>query len=1324
MLAHSRIKSTLAAGALILAAGAAAADDRDLVRSAGEAPYVFVLLDTSGSMYWVPGDDTLPVWHGDGPQSRGYIVKSAIYEVIAGLDAGARVGFAHFATPDARVKDKKWLYKAAAADLSGLPWWSSLPFPAPGRGITFGGDPSTAGNCNSPVGIDTLYDRAKLGRNGTATTIFHVDHSGSVYKVTFKGKSSGPPRLDRELRVSIKVERCGPGGNLGEAEVEFVPYFTEDRDGRPFASAEWLPWDDAFQSQQSPCATSGGLTDNHGLDDNSGFLDGNIAYETFADPDNRTANGLRPFDRGDLMPWDWRRFPNDKGFRLSNRDELLRRLAPNIVGTDGLIDPSVVPDFRVAPYFDDKPAGGLLPLRSQYRDTPPFFFSHLTPLAGMLADLRVWYEAWSKVAEQGGNEAIGCRRRYAILLTDGFETCNGDPGARAGELREAGVRTFVVGFGDQNLAGSAQLQRIADQGGTGQQKTWEPADGLQDCAHFKFRVPDANGQPIERDLCPGPIAASNKQDLVSALNAIFGSLGAAQTSVAGASVPGGEASSRDSLFLPSFLPIPATPHWLGQLHAYRRPRPLREGDGGSLVPDDELRCSAARKRQCLAWEANEATLPQAPSWDDVLQYDNWKIGDDVNKRRVFWGRVPQAETVPLRRTTLEPKTGTGGDALLEKLEFWDALAIDHVALGQVEAAKVAELVVATTLVPREAEDAEGKSRRYILGDFFHSKPRFVGAPSRYEYLAANLHGQTLDCVKNGELDPENRGYRCFYEKHKYRRLMAVAGSNDGLVHAFDAGRYDWSGSGKNFKGDFTTGTGRELFAFVPAAQMAQLERRSRSTDHLWGVDGELVADDVFIAPAHGGVPCAARREWRTVVLGGQREGGRGYFARDVTQHDPVAEVQGTVEIDPPTATSQGYVPACSQVDSNPSGDCGPLPYPAILWQFADPADEDNNGAPDLGFTWSTPNTGRVRVCAKSSCTTDETEDRYVAVFGGGLDPDEPESGNFLYMVDIETGSVLYKRELDGAAPSEPAAVDTNGDGYLDRVYIGTVKGRLYKVEMAEAGQLEVPAGGGAPRVRAADWQPFVLFVTADSPGAAARPIYYPPSVIWVGRRAAYAVAFGTGNREDLWQPEEPSGGRFHVLLDRNFRPTDVPTGGFTGADLEAIDAISGSPGDEELYDTTGTVSGYTLVLGAAERLISRPFALSGLLVFTTYDPEIQVNDQDCSPSGASNLYSVLTTSGNPLPERDRFRTVGGFVSDPYAELSSAAEQGGSDGGDSDATGPEDIEKLREVMKSQLPRNCKFPNLSINIKALRADTGVEWLVPVPVCVQQGSWKQWS
>lgn len=39
----------------------------------------------------------------------------------------------------------------------------------------------------------------------------------------------------------------------------------------------------------------------------------------------------------------------------------------------------------------------------------------------------------------------------------------------------------------------------------------------------------------------------------------------------------------------------------------------------------------------------------------------------------------------------------------------------------------------------------------------------------------------------------------------------------------------------------------------------------------------------------------------------------------------------------------------------------------------------------------------------------------------------PKRGNWLYMVDIETGQVIYKRALVGSATADPAVIDGPAD---------------------------------------------------------------------------------------------------------------------------------------------------------------------------------------------------------------------------------------------------------------------------------------------------------
>jgi len=86
-----------------------------------------------------------------------------------------------------------------------------------------------------------------------------------------------------------------------------------------------------------------------------------------------------------------------------------------------------------------------------------------TPLANSLQAAKD-YMAPIKACDAAS--AGGCRRYGVILLTDGAESCQGDPVAEAAALRAVGIDTFVVGFSVQ-ASERAQLNAIAASGGTG-----------------------------------------------------------------------------------------------------------------------------------------------------------------------------------------------------------------------------------------------------------------------------------------------------------------------------------------------------------------------------------------------------------------------------------------------------------------------------------------------------------------------------------------------------------------------------------------------------------------------------------------------------------------------------------------------------------------------------------------------------------------------------------------------------------------------------------------------------------------------------------------
>ncbi len=228
-------------------------------------------------------------------------------------------------------------------------------------------------------------------------------------------------------------------------------------------------------------------------------------------------------------------------------------------------------------------------------------------------------------------------------------------------------------------------------------------------------------------------------------------------------------------------------------------------------------------------------------------------------------------------------------------------------------------------------------------------------------------------------------------------------TNDGFLHAITGPTKDG---------------GKELWAFIPPELLNRVNDLSQkeAAAHTYGLDG-----DVRVLRLDKNQNGLVDGDDYVYLFFGMRSGGNHYYAMNVT--DPEK--------------------------------------PELLWNIGP------NQLPGVGQTWSPPVVTRVNV--KGGNTDAE---KFVLIFGGGYDTtQEAQSystdtvGNRIYMVEAKTGKVLWSaggpgsvapvnllldksgQEMNNSIPSRITVIDTNGDQFADRMYVGDMGGRVWRFDI-------------------------------------------------------------------------------------------------------------------------------------------------------------------------------------------------------------------------------------------------------------------------------------
>ncbi|MFD2168099.1 pilus assembly protein [Thalassotalea euphylliae] len=242
-------------------------------------------------------------------------------------------------------------------------------------------------------------------------------------------------------------------------------------------------------------------------------------------------------------------------------------------------------------------------------------------------------------------------------------------------------------------------------------------------------------------------------------------------------------------------------------------------------------------------------------------------------------------------------------------------------------------------------------------------------------------------------------------------LRIIIGTNAGALHMFNDD-VDNSESG-------TADTITEKWAFMPKeffSQIRTLRDNFTSSDKVYGIDGTPVS---LIVDANGNGKIETGTD-TAMVFFGLRRGGSSYYALDVTDPD----------------------------------------NPVLKWHI----DSSDSAFSQIKQSWSTPRIAYSR--ANMSGSTPKP----VLFFAAGYDPAKDTQGSVgtddsnglgVFMVDALSGDLIWSLTPDanGGGKTWPgtdsiasaiATLDSDSDGFTDRLYVGDTGGNLWRVDMPTA----------------------------------------------------------------------------------------------------------------------------------------------------------------------------------------------------------------------------------------------------------------------------------
>ena len=409
---------------------------------------------------------------------------------------------------------------------------------------------------------------------------------------------------------------------------------------------------------------------------------------------------------------------------------------------------------------------------------------------------------------------------------------------------------------------------------------------------------------------------------------------------------------------------------------------------------------------------------------------------------------------------------------------------------------------------------------------------------------------------------------------------------------------------------FDDSDGHELWGYIPKNQLTSLSNLN-GTLHAYFIDGSPKV--YYLDNNNNGVIEATDSDGnhdKVILIFGERRGqgsGPSYHAIDVTDPD----------------------------------------QPKFLWDIK----RGDTNLTELGQTWSTPNIVQIQVTVGASTVT-----KNVFFIGGGYDPVNEDAapatadtqGRAVYAINVTDGSVVWKYTLTNNAsmtfafPSDVTVLDTNRDGFADRLYVGDVGGKMWRFDVGD--------------LNTSNWTGRVLFQSnPGADGSSGRKILYPPDVTReVGH---YFLYFGTGDRE---HPLDTT-----TAVDRIYAVKDVDGSSALLTESELTDVTT-----DELQATTSqstittdlasltASSGWFIMLdlNAGEKVVGSPVVFNKVVNIPTFQPTSTSGPVNpcLADVGIGRVYAVNYKTGEAVFNYD-------VTNDgQYSSVNSRAQSNGTD----------------------------------------------------------------